>query len=125
MGPGDRAVTPELRAARHRLRGLVGTEPGRDPMIDEGVDVDVRLVLDELDRYDAMEEAVRRDVRQVAAEAGFGPVPERVEATYTTAGPHGQCEGCGCCVASGCHRFADATCPTNSLGDSVCPCTED
>lgn len=37
----------------------------------------------------------------------------------------GACEGCGCCTRAGCHRFADATCPTNSLGDSVCPCTED
>jgi hypothetical protein len=37
----------------------------------------------------------------------------------------GGCEGCGCCSRQGCHRFADATCPTDSLGDSVCPCTED
>lgn len=37
----------------------------------------------------------------------------------------GECEGCGCCTRAGCHRFPDATCPTSSLGDSVCPCTED
>lgn len=37
----------------------------------------------------------------------------------------GACEGCGCCSRAGCHRLADSTCPTNSLGDSVCPCTED
>lgn len=36
-----------------------------------------------------------------------------------------ECEGCGCCTRAGCHRGADATCPTNSVGDSVCPCTED
>jgi predicted metal-binding protein len=37
----------------------------------------------------------------------------------------GECDGCGCCTHEGCHRFAGATCPTDSLGDSVCPCTED
>jgi hypothetical protein len=58
-----------------------------------------------------------------------GDVAENALAPLCDAAPHGratgQCEGCGCCNASGCHRFADATCPTNSLGDSVCPCTED
>lgn len=37
----------------------------------------------------------------------------------------GECEGCGCCTQEGCHRFAGATCPTNGLGESACPCTED
>lgn len=40
-------------------------------------------------------------------------------------GERGECEGCGCCSRAGCNRLADSTCPTNSLGDSVCPCTED
>jgi hypothetical protein len=42
-----------------------------------------------------------------------------------TAFPSSGCNGCGCCTHEGCHRFADATCPTDSLGDSVCPCTEE
>lgn len=43
----------------------------------------------------------------------------------TMSAEQGECGGCGCCTQAGCHRFADATCPTDSLGDSVCPCTED
>jgi hypothetical protein len=35
------------------------------------------------------------------------------------------CDDCNCCSREGCHRFDDSTCPTNSIGDSVCPCTED
>jgi hypothetical protein len=39
--------------------------------------------------------------------------------------PSGRCEDCGCCTASGCHTGPDSTCPTDRLGDSVCPCTGD
>lgn len=39
------------------------------------------------------------------------------------------CEDCSCCTAEGCRNGADGPigerCPSNSLGDSVCPCTED
>jgi len=37
--------------------------------------------------------------------------------------PSGQCEDCSCCIASGCHPGPGSTCPTDRLGDSVCPCT--
>jgi len=79
-------VTPELRAARDRLlayfdarRSLFGTRTPdvldgltlRDQPRTEVRESDVRTVLAALDRYEAMDEAVRQDVRQVAAEAGF------------------------------------------------------
>lgn len=33
------------------------------------------------------------------------------------------CHGCTCCTAEECHRGEGSGCPTDSLGDSVCPCT--
>lgn len=39
--------------------------------------------------------------------------------------PSGRCEDCGCCTAPGCRTGTDSTCPTDRLGDSVCPCTGD
>jgi hypothetical protein len=126
-------VTPETRAARDRIAAVLDYWD-KDPLSElfgsghaavrfKG---DLHLVLAALDRYEAIEESVLETARQVAEHATrFGPVPERVEVSYIAAGPHGQCEGCGCCNASGCHRGPDSLCPTNSLGESVCPCTED
>jgi len=37
----------------------------------------------------------------------------------------GQCDDCTCCTASGCRVGLGSTCPTDRLGDSVCPCTGD
>lgn len=34
------------------------------------------------------------------------------------------CDYCLCCQADRCNRFPDSGCPTNSLGESICPCTE-
>jgi hypothetical protein len=34
------------------------------------------------------------------------------------------CGGCTCCSAEECYRGAYSRCPTDSLGDSICPCTE-
>jgi hypothetical protein len=51
---------------------------------------------------------------------GHGPAGVIEVTAFSSSG----CDGCGCCTHEGCHRFADATCPTDSLGDSVCPCTE-
>jgi len=36
----------------------------------------------------------------------------------------GECGDCTCCSATGCHRGGGADCPTDVLGDSVCPCTQ-
>lgn len=33
------------------------------------------------------------------------------------------CDGCTCCYAHGCHTRDGSECPTNTIGDSVCPCT--
>ncbi len=33
------------------------------------------------------------------------------------------CGDCMCCTAEGCNMGPDSTCPTNSLGESGCPCT--
>lgn len=35
------------------------------------------------------------------------------------------CPCCSCCSEEGCRRGPDSDCPTDSLDDSVCPCTED
>lgn len=133
-------MTPETRAARDRIAAFLGTweriagEPTADALMTltalEPPTGQVRLtrsdlyaVLAELDRYDGFEQAARETARQVA-EAGFAVSSSRpVEITYQVA-PRGECEGCGCCTASGCHRWPDSVCPTNSLGESVCPCTE-
>lgn len=34
------------------------------------------------------------------------------------------CDSCTCCYSSGCHSREGSECPTDSLGDSICPCTE-
>lgn len=35
-----------------------------------------------------------------------------------------ECDYCSCCRHSRCHQGPDSGCPTNSLGESICPCTE-
>jgi hypothetical protein len=35
-----------------------------------------------------------------------------------------ECDGCTCCSSQGCTRDERSECPTDSLGDSICPCTE-
>lgn len=99
-------MTPEARAARDRLARYAGPDwhfAGPDfPEIPggyTGADInqvveqceqgvhdtlapDIRTVLAALDQHEAHLEAVRQDIRQVAAEAGFSPVPDRVQITY-------------------------------------------
>lgn len=158
-------MTPQERAARHRISALLDAlDPGVDTIVtfkrgDALIpleDSDLRVALAALDRYDGYEQAVQSDARQIATEAGFAPAPDRVEITYEqpclcyrdghyvgltgpctcalrgvqdcpclTPGPRGQCEECSCCAASGCHPGPGSTCPTDRLGDSVCPCTGD
>jgi hypothetical protein len=95
------------------------------------------------DELDAVEVAIRR-LREAESERDrLAARVAELEATHARCadlyvggrGPAGVievtafqssgCDGCGCCTHDGCHRFADATCPTDSLGDSVCPCTEE
>lgn len=35
------------------------------------------------------------------------------------------CDDCFCCNQARCHPGPGSSCPTNSLGESVCPCTGD
>jgi hypothetical protein len=142
-------VTPDERAARDRLARYAGPDAPPFPAVNPPPGIthltvaeanrmvaqiaagirdtlapDLHLVLAALDRYETVEESVLQSARQVADAAGlFGPIPDRVEITYQVASR--ECEGCGCCNAAGCHRGPGSTCPSNSIGDSVCPCTED
>lgn len=127
------AVTPLERAARDRIGALLD-HWDRDPLTAvfgsgdaaTAFREDLRLVLAALDRHEQGTGSVLGTGREVAGHAGrFGPVPERVEITHQAAGPRGGCEDCSCCVASGCHTGPGSICPTDRLGDSVCPCTGD
>ena len=73
----------------------------------------IEPVLADYRRLKLAEDADRAAARRVRAEWDAGRPP---------AGP---CEDCSCCTASGCHQGPDSTCPTDRLGHSVCPCTED
>jgi hypothetical protein len=76
-------------------------------------EADVTAVLDERERLAARIAELEAELANVLRADG--------SADYSSGG----CDGCGCCTHEGCHRFAGATCPTDSLGDSACPCTED
>lgn len=73
----------------------------------------LRALLAELGQYRLIETADREAAQRVRDEWEAGRQPT------------GQCEDCTCCTASGCHTGPGSTCPTNQLGDSVCPCTGD
>lgn len=107
-------MTDPTDAAAGRLRALIDEHvaAGRlaAPYYSES---DLRAVLDEREQLTARVAKLEGELANVLHADG--------SADYSS----GECEGCGCCSAAGCHRFADATCPTDSLGDSACPCTED
>lgn len=73
----------------------------------------LRALLDELEQHRLRETADREAAQSVRAEWDAGRQTS------------GQCEDCSCCIASGCNTGPLSTCPTNVLGDSVCPCTGD
>jgi hypothetical protein len=50
------------------------------------------------------------------AEAGKRVAREAAESEYR----NGSCDDCSCCTTAQC---AERRCPTDSLGDSICPCT--
>ena len=61
-----------------------------------------------------------RELADVApyVEAGRQAALERARSEYY----NGTCDDCSCCSPSQC---SEHRCPTNSIGDSVCPCTCD
>lgn len=99
-------MNPETRAARDRLARFAGSDfqappldlptevncltiaevkklvTGAEEAVREAITPDLLTVLAALDQHEAHLEAVRQDIRQVAAEAGFSPVPDRVQITY-------------------------------------------
>lgn len=52
------------------------------------------------------------------AEAGKQAALELAKRDYYT----GTCDSCMCCTTAQC---SEGRCPTNSIGDSICPCTCD
>lgn len=65
-------------------------------------------------------ERLQRELADAApyVEAGRKAAIERAKSEYY----NGTCEDCFCCTQAQC---AERRCPTNSIGDSVCPCTCD
>ncbi len=131
-------MTSEVRAARDRLARYAA--PGAPPFppfkvgpgithltaaevvrlvaqITEGIRdtlaPDLRLVLAALDRHEAIAEHDRRAAQAVCEEWNAGR----------------SCEDCSCCTAGGCRNGPGGPvgqrCPSNSLGESACPCTGD
>jgi hypothetical protein len=82
-------------------------------------------LLVEVDRLRDVESKLRKEHRDAYLVVMEERDSARNQLRARAASSSGECDGCGCCTHEGCHRFADATCPTDSLGDSVCPCTED
>lgn len=132
-------MTPELRAARDRLAGFADAGfpmPALDLPdrlghvtvaeaqrlvgqimhgVHETLAPDLALVLAALDRHEAVESHDRDATRRVQDEFDAGRFVYR----------GGQCDDCSCCDAAGCRMGLGSTCPTDRLGDSVCPCTGD
>lgn len=114
----DAARTPAIRLTDTTLKlaqsggvfHLNGTEADE---ITETVMAALEPILTDYRRLKLAEDADRAAARRVRTEWDAGHPPT------------GPCEDCSCCIASGCHQGPDATCPTDRLGHSVCPCTED
>ncbi len=109
-------MTPETRAARDELARFLAERSSTltDTIACSGAARDAaRLTASGLSAVLAA-----LDQHQVIAEAG------REE----WAAGRG-CEDCSCCTAEGCRNGADGPigqrCPSNSLGESICPCTGD
>ena len=66
------------------------------------------------------EATAERDQLRQAADADHRAA-QRVREDWDAG--RGQCDDCTCCTASGCRVGLGSTCPTDRLGDSVCPCT--
>ena len=120
-------TTDDATTAYGRLRMLWDATADPELVMSDSEVADVETVLQEHAAMTA--ELERQRVERGALVAGYDKrgheIAELRRDRDARQSGSGECEGCGCCSQAGCHRFADATCPTDSLGDSVCPCTED
>lgn len=141
----DAARTPAIRLTDATLKlaqsgGVFHLNSTEADEITEAVMAAVQPILDERDQLRA--ELTQRRLRegditinQARAALGYQPLGPAGDATATKRPDDlaaalawhasGPCEDCSCCTATGCHQGPDATCPTDRLGHSVCPCTED
>lgn len=121
-------MTPEIRAARDRLARFAGPDfpmPALElpDSLGQVTVAEARRLVDQ--SVQGVRETLVPDLCLVLA-ALDRALPTRYDhQLYGGGHASGQCEDCFCCTASGCHAGPDATCPTDRLGDSVCPCTGD
>lgn len=66
------------------------------------------------ERFEVYTNAVAGEVERIVMELTW-PAKDTRARTNQPDEQHdsGACEGCGCCTRTGCHRFADLTCPTD------------
>lgn len=73
---------------------------------------------DSIDRADVQALLWNRAFLEGYASAGRQAATEQAKREYH----YGSCDDCGCCTHAQC---SEKCCPTDSIGDSVCPCTCD
>ena len=116
----DATRTPALQLSDSTLAlaqrgGVFHLNGSEADEITEAVLAVVEPILADYDRLKLYEDADRAAAHRVRDESDPGRSVYR----------GGQCEDCFCCTASGCRMGLGSTCPTDRLGDSVCPCTGD
>ena len=132
MGTGDAAMA--FKADLRAVLAALDDEP--TPVITDSLtyvtfdeDAKATALRDEIERLASERNAAvrERDLWEARARKLLGEKSGRLtpQPDARHAYPAGQCEGCFCCTAFGCHTGPDSTCPTDRLGDSVCPCTGD
>jgi hypothetical protein len=121
------AMTDPIRPEIERMIRAMFDAEGRDLFTHDRVELvaAVRHLLVEVDRLRGIEAKLRKEHRDAYLIVMEERDDARNQLRARTASSSGGCDGCGCCTHEGCHRFAGALCPTDGLGDSVCPCTED
>lgn len=127
--PEPTTVDPSVRAAAvTKLRNRLAAAPAGG-----AITVSVNMLGHVLAEHDDAKKHLNEEINARRADreehrTELERLRHGAEAAMRDAGAQaatGRCEDCFCCIASGCHTRPDSTCPTNSLGDSVCPCTGD
>jgi hypothetical protein len=124
-------VTPETRAARDRLARFAAADfpmPALRPIpeITHLTQAEAAHLVDQVMR--GIQETLAPDLHIVLA-ALDNALPGRYDrqpvAIVVSDAEEWNCEDCMCCSRERCHPGEDSGCPSNSLGESICPCTED